>query len=62
VAEERGEHGGGHVSELHDASNGDDRQRLDVPSSSDEHGGDGDERGSDADREPSSRASDSVEY
>ena len=31
VAEERSEHRGGDGDELHDASNGDDRQRIDVP-------------------------------
>ena len=51
VAEERGEHRGGDGDELHDAGNGDDRQRIDVRCGGEQHGGDGDQRGGHADGE-----------
>jgi polyribonucleotide nucleotidyltransferase len=51
VAEERSEHCGGHVGELHDVGDDDGGQWLDVPRGGKQHGGDGDERGGDADSE-----------
>src|ERR1700674_4227200 len=55
VAEERGEHHGGHFGELHDTGNGDDRQRIDVRCGSEQHGRNGDERGGAADGARGSR-------
>ena len=51
VAEERSEHRGGDGDELHDAGNGDDRQRIDVRCGGEQHGGDGDEQRGHADGE-----------
>src|SRR6266852_3587781 len=58
MAEERGEHRGSHGGKLHDTSHGDLRQRIDVPSGGDEYGGNGYERGSDADGECGSGSAD----
>ena len=51
VAEERGEHRGGDGDELHDARNGDDRQRIDVRCGGEQYGRDGDEQRGHADGE-----------
>ena len=51
VAEERSEHRGGDGDKLHDAGNGDDGQRIDVPCGGEQHGGDGDEQRGHADGE-----------
>jgi hypothetical protein len=58
VAEERSEHHGSKLSELHDTSNGDLRQRLDVRGGGNEHGGDSDEHGSNVDGEPGTGGAD----
>ena len=58
MAEERSEHRRSHGGELHDASDDDFRQRIDVPSGGDEHGRYGDKYGSDTDREPSAGSAD----
>src|SRR6266581_4129746 len=51
VAEERGQHRGGDLSELHDPGNDDFRQRIYVRGGGDEHSGYGDEHVSDTDGE-----------
>src|SRR5882724_746259 len=49
MAEERSEHRGGYDSGLHDTGDNDRRQRGELRSRGEQHGGDGDERGGDAD-------------
>ena len=61
VAEERGEHRRSHGGKLHDASNGNLRQRINIPSRGEQHGGDGDKCCSFADRESGSGAWHSAE-
>src|SRR5690348_395438 len=51
MAEERSEHRGSDGDELHDASDGDDGQRVNVPCGGDKYSGDSDEQRSDADGE-----------
>src|SRR5260370_826229 len=51
VAEERGEHRGSHVQQLHDIGDSDGGQRIDVRCGGKQHSGDGDEHCGDADGE-----------
>jgi hypothetical protein len=53
MAEERGDYCGGDFFELHDARDGDCRQRVDVPSNRSELRGNGDECSGDADSKDS---------